>query len=148
MKEFLTVKFNLSLLSVTSIILCLPFSSIANTHADKDVIADPLTQCYNQIGDAPRTAIQGCLTSKLTAADSAMTKAVRDNKTNLEQTGSSATKTAIASLKKSQKDFLRFRESECQRQSDAILGGSGSGDVFLSCKVELTYSRVKSLQKE
>ncbi|AXH64321.1 UmoC family flagellar biogenesis regulator [Providencia huaxiensis] len=106
---------------------------------------DPLNECYEQIADAPRTAVQACLQSKLDRADEMMSKSLADNETELKKIDSSATAQAIASLKKSQDAFLAFRTSECQRQGDALLGGSGIGDVMLACKVKLTYFRIEAL---
>nr|ELR5096748.1 DUF1311 domain-containing protein [Providencia rettgeri] len=88
---------------------------------------------------------QACLQSKLDKADELMKQALTDNETHLKQLNSSATTQAITSLKKSQDDFLAFRVSECQRQADALLGGTGMGDVMLACKVQLTYSRIEAL---
>ncbi|WP_068909634.1 lysozyme inhibitor LprI family protein [Providencia heimbachae] len=61
-----------------------------------------------------------------------MSKSLTDNETERKKIDSFATTQAIASLKKSQDAFLEFRTSECQRQGDVLLGGSGMGGCDVS----------------
>lgn len=75
-------------------------------------VTDPLNQCYEQIADSPRTAVQACLQSKLDRADGVMSQLLMDNEAELKKIAPSVTTQAIALLKKSQDDFLAFRTSE------------------------------------
>ncbi|MGQ7951264.1 lysozyme inhibitor LprI family protein [Providencia rettgeri] len=139
------MKFSTSKALIIATAIAIPAFSYADATPDTKVTEGPLKECYEQIADAPRTAVQACLQSKLDKADELMKQALTDNETYLKQLNSSATTQAITSLKKSQDDFLAFRVSECQRQADALLGGTGMGDVMLACKVQLTYSRIEAL---
>ncbi|ELX8378731.1 UmoC family flagellar biogenesis regulator [Providencia vermicola] len=111
-------------------------------------IANSLAQCYQEIGDNPRTQIADCLKVKLVVAEKNMNESLLKARESLAAVDSSATKPALESLATSQKDFIVYRNSECQRQSDTLLGGSGAGDIYLACQIEQTEMRTKTLQEK
>ncbi|WP_439271144.1 UmoC family flagellar biogenesis regulator [Pseudochrobactrum sp. HB0163] len=106
-----------------------------------------LDHCYTIIGSKPRTELQGCLQEQQKIADEKLKTQFEKTRRAIEETGSSSVKTAIRSLKKSQKAFLRFRDAECKRIGDAALGGSGAGDMQQGCMIDLTNWRIHQLAK-
>lgn len=48
-------------------------------------VTDPLNQCYEQIADSPRIAVQACLQSKLDRADEVMNQSLMDNEAELKK---------------------------------------------------------------
>jgi uncharacterized protein YecT (DUF1311 family) len=110
--------------------------------------ADALNECNKQIGSAPRTDLQPCLVKKISQADAEMRQAYSKVEQSLKTIDSASTTQALASLKTSQGAFLRFRQAECKRISDAAMGGSGAGDFLQSCRVNLTRQRTKQLTED
>jgi uncharacterized protein YecT (DUF1311 family) len=106
---------------------------------------DVLNACQSAIGNQPRTAMQGCLKSRYQDAHKKMDAAYSRAHTALEKIDSSATKQALHSLKHAQDSFKSFMNKECKRQGDALLGGSGAGDVEQACRVALTEWRTAAL---
>ncbi|OBU12248.1 lysozyme inhibitor LprI family protein [Morganella psychrotolerans] len=109
---------------------------------------NPLEQCYESVGDAPRTELTGCLTAKFNTADIQLKNVVKQEKNQLASLKSAGSKKAIKSLNTSQAAFTAFRDTECQRRYDAALGGSGAGDFMKACQIELTEWRIQQLQAE
>lgn len=110
--------------------------------------SDSLGECYKQIGDQSRRALEGCLNGLLSKAQQAMQKTYDRAEEQLKQTGSAGVPAALASLRASQKAFESFRDAECRRVGDAALGGSGSGDFEQSCEVDLTRWRTEQLNSD
>jgi uncharacterized protein YecT (DUF1311 family) len=106
---------------------------------------DALTACYKSVGNQPRTAIAPCLNKKLQAATIQMHEAYGEAGDALRRVDSAGMPAAVASLKASQDLFDHFMRAECQREGDALMGGSGAGDVQLSCQVNLTRWRTAAL---
>jgi uncharacterized protein YecT (DUF1311 family) len=106
-----------------------------------------LAACQDAIGNQPRTAMQGCLDSRLKQAREKMQAAYAQVESELKKIGSSATPDALRALKQSQDSFNSFMHKECRREGAALLGGSGAGDVELACQVDLTHWRTMMLRK-
>jgi uncharacterized protein YecT (DUF1311 family) len=106
-----------------------------------------LNECYNAIGDQPRTALQSCLEGKLREARSQMNSTYKKLEAQTKEIDSSATVKALASLHTSQKAFESFKDAQCLWVGDSVMGGSGSGDLFNSCEVDLVRWRTKQLAK-
>lgn len=107
--------------------------------------ASTLDHCYALIGAKPRTELANCLQEQQQNAEKELEQQLEKTRRELEETGSSAIKTAIQSLEKSQQAFLQFREAECKRIGDAALGGSGAGDMQQACITDLTHWRIRQL---
>ena len=127
-----------------------PAVTPGTTGADKiavtrDANAGALDECYASIGDQPRTALQACLEGKTREATSQMNIAYKKLEAQTKEIDSSATAKALASLLASQRAFEKFKDAQCQWESDAAMGGSGSGDFLSSCKVDLMRWRAKQL---
>lgn len=106
----------------------------------------PIEQCYESTEGQARTAVQSCLNGMLNDSEKLLNEAYVTNKAELESVDSVLTKQALKSLEDSKKSFQKFREEECQRRSDAMMGGSGSGDELLSCKIEINNWQAKNLR--
>ena len=110
-----------------------------------DAHAGALNDCYNTIGDQPRTALQSCLENKTREVTSQMNIAYKKLEAQTKEIDSSATAKALTSLLASQKAFEKFKDAQCQWEGDSVMGGSGSGDILSSCKVDLIRWRTKQL---
>ncbi|MET4879017.1 UmoC family flagellar biogenesis regulator [Morganella morganii] len=137
---------NLSRMAIIAGVTSLSISFSAVTAAD-EAVSDPLAQCYQIIGDAPRTELAGCLDEKLKTADTRMNTVLGQKKQDISSLNSAGSKRAINSLNASQSAFITFRDSECRHRYDATFGGSGAGDIMKACQIELTNWRIKQLQE-
>jgi len=122
-----------------------PTTIAAKTAVTSDTQAGALNECYNTIGDQPRTALQPCLERKTREVTSQMNIAYKKLEAKTKEIDSSATAKALASLLASQKAFEKFKEAQCQWEGDSVMGGSGAGDILSSCKVDLMRFRTKQL---
>lgn len=122
----------------------------APLYAEEVVSADPLAQCYEatqNIETNVKQAIQTCLDNKVEESTKLLDSAYGQAKAALEGIDSVATVDAVKALEKSQAVFIEFRDAECERESAAMMGGTGSGDILLSCKAQLNNWRVDQLSQ-
>ncbi|WP_343314576.1 lysozyme inhibitor LprI family protein [Brucella sp. BE17] len=106
---------------------------------------DALSQCYAEIGVKPRTELESCLNNHAEEAKNALKAKFTAVKKEIEDTGSSASEAAVKSLEASQEAFEAFKRAECQRVSDAAMGGSGAGDFARGCDIDLMRWRTNQL---
>ncbi|MFC7064669.1 lysozyme inhibitor LprI family protein [Brucella rhizosphaerae] len=106
---------------------------------------DTLTQCYDEIGDAPRTELSACFDKKEKQAATALELKIEEVRKEITDTDSSGSKDALASLTKSQETFEIFKKAECSRVRDAAMGGSGADDEARACAIDLTIWRTQRL---
>lgn len=121
---------------------------VSPLYAEETVDKDPLAQCYESTQSVTvnvKQAIQACLTGKLTEATEHLDYAYAQVQADLEEIDSAGTPDAIKVLNQSRTTFVEFRDAECERQSAAMMGGTGSGDVLLSCQIQLNDWRSKQL---
>ncbi|RUT66949.1 UmoC [Morganella morganii] len=130
------------IMGITS--LSIGFSAIT---AAEEIKADPLIQCYQTIGNAPRTKLAGCLDEKLNAVNIRLNTVLLQKKQEITSLNSAGSKEAIHSLNISGSAFITFRDAECRYRYDATFGGSGAGDIMKACLIELTEWRVQQLQE-
>jgi len=116
-------------------------------NAAEEKKADPLAECYQAIGDMPRTKLAGCLDKKLSAAETQLNTVLLQKKQKITSLNSAGSEEAIRSLNASQSAFITFRDSECRYRYDATFGGSGAGDIMKACQIELTEWRTQQLQE-
>ncbi|MGL4673983.1 MAG: lysozyme inhibitor LprI family protein, partial [Wohlfahrtiimonas sp.] len=120
-------------------------------YAEETVNADPLAQCYEETQNIEvnaKQAVQTCLANKVEESTKSLDSAYGQAKAELEGIDSVATVDAVKALEKSQAVFMEFRDAECERESAAMMGGTGSGDILLSCKAQLNNWRVDQLSKQ
>ena len=117
----------------------------AKTAVTSDARAGALNECYDTIGDQPRTVLQSCLERKIREATSQMHIAYKKLEAKTKEIDSSATAKVLTSLLASQKAFETFKDAQCQWEGDSMMGGSGSGDVLNACEVDLIRWRTKKL---
>jgi uncharacterized protein YecT (DUF1311 family) len=106
---------------------------------------DALGECYAEIGEKPRLALDGCLKKKKAKASSEMHFAIKKMHASISDIDSSEAPQAKNSLEESQKAFQVFVKKECQRVRDLTMGGSGAGDMQSSCEIDWMRIRAKSL---
>lgn len=119
-------------------------------YAKEAVNTDPLAQCYEaaqNIETNVKQAVQTCLTKKVEESIKLLDSTYGQAKAALEGIDSVATADAVKALEKSQMAFIEFRDAECERESAAMMGGTGSGDILLSCKAQLNNWRVDQLSQ-
>lgn len=116
--------------------------------ADASTAASVLNTCETAIGTQPRTAMQGCLKTRLKTAQQTMRAAYAQVESGLKKIDSAATPEALRTLKHSQDSFNSFMHKECRRQGAAMLGGSGAGDMELACQVALAQWRTAQLRQQ
>jgi uncharacterized protein YecT (DUF1311 family) len=51
----------------------------------------------------------------------------------------------VARTRASDEHWRAYRDAECDRQAEAMSPGTGSGDMYLACRITLTNARVKQL---
>lgn len=120
-------------------------------YAEEAVNTDPLAQCYEatqNIETNVKQAVQTCLVNKVEESTKLLDSAYGQAKAELEGIDSVATADAVKALEKSQVVFIEFRDAECERESAAMMGGTGSGDILLSCKAQLNNWRIDQLSKQ
>lgn len=137
---------NLSRTAVILGIAGLSISFSAVTMAEEKGLS-PLEQCYQSVGDAPRTKIAGCLDAKLNTANTRLNTILARQKQETASLHSAGSEKAIQSLNLSHSTFITFRDAECRYRYDATLGGSGAGDIMKACQIDLTNWRIKQLQE-
>lgn len=125
-------------------VLSLPLAFCVSM-ANAKTTPTPIELCYESIKEQPRTAIQSCLNNTLESSENSLKDAYKKNKAELESIDSVSTKKALKSLSSSKESFAKFRDEECQRRSDAMMGGTGAGDEFISCKAELNIWQASNL---
>lgn len=119
-------------------------------YAKEAVNTDSLAQCYEatqNIETNVKQAVQTCLVNKVEVSTKLLDSAYGQAKAELEGIDSVATADAVKALEKSQMAFIEFRDAECERESAAMMGGTGSGDILLSCKAQLNNWRVDQLSQ-
>lgn len=124
--------------------LSISFSAV--TMAEEKGLS-PLEECYQSVGDAPRTKIAGCLDAKLNAANTRLNTILAQQKQEITSLNSAGSEKAIQSLNLSHSAFIAFRDAECRYRYDAALDGSGAGDIMKACQIDLTNWRIKQLQE-
>ncbi len=72
-------------------------------------------------------------------------KSAHNSDEEMEKMGSSITGLE-ASLIQSQKAFEAYKESECQRKQDYVMGGTFGADATIGCEIDLIDQRIKQLQ--
>lgn len=120
-------------------------------YAEKVAVNDPLTQCYDATQNIQTDiahAMQQCLTTKLAQSNEVLDSAYGQTKASLESIDSVAMTDAVKALEKSQAAFAEFREAECERESAAMMGGTGSGNVLLACEIKLNQWRIDQLSEQ
>lgn len=122
-----------------------PKSTAENTEMTNDERVGALKECYDTIGDKPRTTLQSCLERKTHEVTSQMYIAYKKLEAKTKEIDTNATTKALTSLLASQKAFETFKDAQCQWEGDSMLGGSGSGDILSACKVDLIRWRTKQL---
>lgn len=131
------------ILAVGLIGACFTAPTRADEQAEKKT--DALSQCYAEIGDQPRPELLSCLEKYQKEARAALDAKLQSVEKDIKDTDSSASETALKSLAASQQAFDAFLKAECQRVSDAAMGGTGASDFALGCAVDLLRWRTKQL---
>jgi uncharacterized protein YecT (DUF1311 family) len=105
--------------------------------------AEERKNCY---GFENSLEISSCFNEELTEYDNGLNKTYQAILKKLKHIGERDI--LIESLKKAQREWISYRDINCQFHSDIYLGGSAAGTEYVSCKARMTKERLKELSDE
>jgi len=109
--------------------------------------AGALDECWQVV--TQRIDLPPCLEGLQVRADAelsdALTRATASQRRLDAATGNTA---ASDSLRQAQLAFELYRELECTARRAQLASGTGAGDVYLACRVDLTRERVAALNEQ
>ena len=105
----------------------------------------PLARCWKQADT--RVELRPCLEKLLQDADDRLQKLqskVERQAAELDRvTGSRADN--VGKVRTSDVRWRAYRDAECDRRAQAMSPGTGSGDVYLACRISLANERMQHL---
>jgi uncharacterized protein YecT (DUF1311 family) len=107
--------------------------------------ASPLTYCWKKA--SMRIELAPCLKKLLADAEDLLKTTQSDvehEAAELDRVTDYRSKN-VARTRTSDERWRAYRDAECDRQAEAMSPGTGSGDVYLSCRITLTNDRVRQL---
>ncbi len=105
----------------------------------------PLAYCWKKA--SVRIALAPCLKKLLADAEDLLDTThgdVEREAAELDRVTGYRSKN-VARTRASDERWRAYRDAECDRQAEAMSPGTGSGDVYLSCRITLTNDRVRQL---
>ncbi len=105
----------------------------------------PLAYCWKKA--STRIALAPCLKKLLADAEDLLATThgdVEREAAELDRVTGYRSKN-VARTRASDERWRAYRDAECDRQMEAMSPGTGSGDVYLSCRITLTNDRVRQL---
>jgi uncharacterized protein YecT (DUF1311 family) len=105
----------------------------------------PLAYCWKKA--STRIALAPCLKKLLADAEDLLATThgdVEREAAELDRVTGYRSKN-VARTRTSDERWRAYRDAECDRQMEAMSPGTGSGDVYLSCRITLTNDRVRQL---
>ena len=137
-----------SLAAIGIVVLGVPvLACVSTVMAVQSDSADgsPLARCWKQASS--RVELAPCLEQLLADArdrlDIAQSRVLREA-AELDRVTGYRTKN-VARTQASDSHWRAYRDAECERQAEAMSPGTGSGDVYLACRIILTNEREKQL---
>ena len=114
------------------------FSSLAH--------GEPLDDCLSNVQNSPGTAY--CYAKELERLDKVLNTAYRKalNKIDGLDLAPETRKGVRNRLVEAQRNWIRFRDSDCTAVSDSI-DGTGAGIGGLECNIQLTTHRIEELSR-
>jgi uncharacterized protein YecT (DUF1311 family) len=114
--------------------------------AGSDVASEsPLAYCWKKA--STRIALAPCLKKLLADAEDLLDTTNSDVEREAAEldrvTGYRAKN--VARTRASDERWRAYLDAECDRQAEAMSPGTGSGDVYLACRITLTNDRVRQL---
>lgn len=118
------------------------FQAAGSSYADES----PLVHCWKEANT--RIELAPCLRRLLSEAENRLERVqskVERQAAELDHVTGNRT-INVEKTRASDAHWRAYRDAECDRQSEAMSPGTGSGDVFLSCRIVLTNERRKHLE--
>ena len=144
----LSMALSASLAAIGIVVLGVPvLACVSTVMAAQSDSADgsPLAHCWKQASS--RVELAPCLEQLLADArdrlDIAQSRVLREA-AELDRVTGYRTKN-VARTQASDSHWRAYRDAECERQAEAMSPGTGSGDVYLACRIILTNEREKQL---
>ncbi len=124
----------------------LPQFATTTIAAESDEASEfPLAFCWKTA--SVRIALAPCLKKLLADAEDLLDTAqshVEREAAELDRVTGYRSKN-VARTRASDEHWRAYLDAECDRQAEAMSPGTGSGDVYLSCRITLTNDRVRQL---
>lgn len=107
--------------------------------------ASPLAYCWKKA--SMRIELAPCLKKLLADAEDLLNTTQSDvehEAAELDRVTDYRSKN-VARTRTSDERWRAYLDAECDRQAEAMSPGTGSGDVYLSCRITLTNDRIRQL---
>lgn len=107
--------------------------------------ASPLAYCWKKA--SMRIELAPCLKKLLADAEDFLNTTQSDvehEAAELDRVTDYRSKN-VARTRTSDERWRAYLDAECDRQAEAMSPGTGSGDVYLSCRITLTNDRIRQL---
>ena len=114
--------------------------------ASPSLAESPLERCWREA--STRVELQPCLRQQLEEAENRLGVAYADvlrEAKELDRVSGDGSSNLARTIE-SDSRWREYRRSECMRRAQAMSPGTGSGDVLLACRIDLTDERVKHLE--
>jgi len=136
------------IVAIASVLIGTPlpqFAPMAMAAEGDAAVDSPLAHCWKQA--STRVALAPCLEGLLRDAQGRLETTrsrVEAEAAELDRVTANRTKN-VERTRVSAERWRAYRDAECDRQAEAMSPGTGSGDIFLACRITLTNERVKQL---
>ena len=121
------------------------FATTTMAAGSDEASASPLAYCWKKA--SMRIELAPCLKKLLADAEDLLNTThgdVEHEAAELDRVTDYRSKN-VARTRASDERWRAYRDAECDRQAEAMSPGTGSGDVYLSCRITLTNDRVRQL---
>jgi len=108
-----------------------------------------LEECWEVVDN--RVELAPCLDRKLDSATAWLERAQQQTLTamlELDRMGASDRADAQTAYQTAQEAFYRFRDTNCAWHAAAMGGGTGQGDAYRACLVDMTRQRAMALERQ
>jgi uncharacterized protein YecT (DUF1311 family) len=123
----------------------LQFATPAVAAESDEARGSPLTYCWKKA--SARIELAPCLKKLLAGAENLL----NTTQSNVEREAAELDAVTgyrsknVARTRTSDERWRAYLDAECDRQAEAMSPGTGSGDVYLSCRITLINDRVRQL---
>ncbi len=121
------------------------FATMTMAAESEEASESPLAYCWKTA--SVRIALAPCLKRLLADAEDLLDTTqshVEREAAELDRVTGYRSKN-VARTRASDERWHAYLDAECDRQAEAMSPGTGSGDVYLSCRIMLTTDRVRQL---
>lgn len=123
---------------VIFVLLSISFSIFANTDAQLLIreLERELDTCIEQ--DSTTIGMRICLANQYGQLDDLLNKTYRELRASLEEGPKSK-------LIQSQRDWIKYRTSNCEFEGSSVMGGTMETIIMMDCDNQMTIEKIKQL---